>query len=89
MAKITFARFCDLNDIAIAKSADENVDNPEDKLIPNAIRCWMAVHLEGNTTLSGGHIKLSTVLALNVREKRPSASKTWERIDWDPRGQVP
>ena len=89
MAKITLVKFSDLNDIAIAIPADENVDNPEEKLIPNAIRSLMAVNLEGETTVSGGHIKLSTMLDLNVGEKRPITSQPWEGIDWDPRGEVP
>ena len=84
MVKITTAKLGDLLDLAMI-SEDEKVDNPEEKLIPNAIRTWRTVYLEGDTTTIGGFIKLSTLLESNVGEKRSSTSQPWEGTEWDER----
>ena len=89
IAKITTAKLCDLLDIVRTISEDEKVDNPEEKLILNAIRSWRTVYLEGDTATIGGSIKLATLLESNVGDKRPSTAQLWEGTEWDPRGEVP
>ena len=59
MVKITTAKLGDLLYLAMI-SEDEKVDNPEEKLILNAICSWRTLYLDGDTTTIRGSIRMGS-----------------------------